>query len=182
MSAASHPLQHGSSEAMLEKGLLGWCTLILGVMCACSLLFIMGLTFLDVFMRYWFARPITGSSEMVMFAMAILIFSAFPLVTLREQHISVGIMRGRLHGGWLRLQRFIILAISLASCAAMAWQLVREGLELRADQQITQVLELPLGTLSAFMGIMSGLAAAALLILTIKHFVHRPEEAQRRLP
>jgi TRAP-type C4-dicarboxylate transport system permease small subunit len=182
MSAGTHPLQHGSQEAMTEKGLLGWCTLLLGMMCACSLLFIMGLTFVDVFMRYWLSRPITGSSEMVMFAMAFLILSAFPLVTLREQHICVGIMRGRLHGAWLRLQRFIILAVSLLSCTAMAWQLMREGMELRADQQITQVLELPLGTLSVFMGVMSGLAAVALAILIIKYFVHRPEEAQRRLP
>jgi TRAP-type C4-dicarboxylate transport system permease small subunit len=181
MSTGAHPFQKVGPEILDEKGPLGWCTLILGLMCAFSLLFIMGLTFADVFMRYWFSAPITGSSEMVMFAMAILIFSAFPLVTLREQHISVGIMRGKLHGFSLWFQRLIILMVSLLSCAAMAWQLVREGQELRADQQITQVLELPLGTLSMFMGTMSGVATAALLLLVIRHCVDRSEKAKGRL-
>lgn len=181
MSAGVHSLQTNRANNLDEKGLLGWCTLVLGLMCAFSLLFIMGVTFADVFMRYWFSAPITGSSEMVMFAMAILIFSAFPLVTLREQHISVGIMSGKLHGLSLWFQRLVILLASLLSCAAMAWQLIREGHELRADQQITQVLELPLGTLSMFMGILSGVAAAALLFLVVAHCSYRSEKAKRML-
>jgi hypothetical protein len=90
-------------------------------------------------------------------------------------------MRGKLHGFSLWFQRLIILMVSLLSCAAMAWQLVREGQELRADQQITQVLELPLGTLSMFMGTMSGVATAALLLLVIRHCVDRSEKAKGRL-
>jgi TRAP-type C4-dicarboxylate transport system permease small subunit len=113
--------------------------------------------------------------------MAILIFSAFPLVTLREQHISVGIMRGKLHGSSLWFQRFLILLVSLLSCVAMAWQLTREGLELRMDQQITQVLELPLGSLSMFMGIMSGVAAVALVLLLVKHCVVHSAKIKGRL-
>src|SRR5918911_5437752 len=103
MSTTTNPFERENTPVMAEGGMLGWCTLVLSVMCAISLLFIMALTFVDVFMRYWFSKPITGSSEMVMFAMAILIFSAFPLVTFRAQHISVSIMRGRLHGAGLWL-------------------------------------------------------------------------------
>ncbi|MBS0316985.1 MAG: TRAP transporter small permease subunit, partial [Proteobacteria bacterium] len=81
-------------------GAIGICDLVLRGMCAATLMFIMLLTLVDVFMRYWLHNPITGSAELVMFAMAIFIFSAFPLVTLRGQHISVAILRGRFSGVW----------------------------------------------------------------------------------
>jgi TRAP-type C4-dicarboxylate transport system permease small subunit len=150
-------------------GFVGLCVSVLRTMCAATLLFIMGLTFTDVFMRYWLSAPITGSSELVMFAMAILVFSAFPLVTLHEQHISVGILRGRFGGFAAWLQRTIILGVSLLACAAMSWQMLRDGHQLAADHQATMVLELPLGALSYFMGALSGVAALALAVLLVRH-------------
>lgn len=159
---------HGAAAGD-ESGFIGMCALILRVVCAAALLFIMGLTFVDVIMSYIFSSPITGSAELVMFAMAILIFSAFPLVTLREQHISVGILHGHLHGRWLWLQRLIILAVSLLACSAMTWQLLHDGHQLVSDQQATMVLQLPLGPLSYFMGALSGVSALALVLLLVRH-------------
>jgi len=152
-----------------ETGFPGACVMILRLMCAAALLFIMMVTFIDVFMSNFFASPITGSAEMVMFAMAILIFSAFPLVTLREQHISVGILHGRLSGFWLWLQRTVILGVSFLACAGMAWQLWRDGSQLYSQQQATMVLELPLGPLNYFMSTLSGVSALALLWLLMQH-------------
>lgn len=152
-----------------ETGVLGFCMTVLGLMCAATLLFIMGLTFMDVLMSYFLSAPITGSAELIMFAMAILIFSAFPMVTLREQHISVGILHGKLKGPWLWLQRLVILAVSLVACAAMCWQLLQDGKQLANDHQATMVLELPLGFLSYFMGTLSGLSSLALVLLLIHH-------------
>ena len=156
-------------DSFPESGFLGVCVLVLRLMCAASLLFIMGLTFIDVCMSHFFASPITGSAELVMFAMAILIFSAFPLVTLREQHISVGILHGRLHGFWLWLQRLVILGVSLLACASMTWQLLHDGHQLASEQQATMVLDLPLGPLSYFMGVLSGVSALALVLLLVQH-------------
>ena len=77
-------------------GAIRWLRRVLGAIVALVLCVIMGLTFCDVFMRYWFAAPIRGASEIVRFAMAILIFSAFPLVTLSQQHITVNLLQGSL--------------------------------------------------------------------------------------
>lgn len=168
MSGGANP-HAGGGGVFPEAGLLSASVLALRVMCAAALVFIMGLTFTDVCMSYFFASPITGSSELVMFAMAILIFSAFPLVTLREQHISVGILHGRLHGHWLWLQRLVILGVSLLACGGMTWQLLHDGHQLASDQQATMVLELPLGPLSYFMGALSGVSALALVLLLVRH-------------
>lgn len=169
MSAVHAPRPGGPGVPIEESGALAAAVLVLRGICAAALLFIMGVTFVDVLSSYFFASPITGSAELVMFAMAILIFSAFPLVTLREQHISVGILHGRLHGPWLWLQRLAILGVSLAACLAMSWQLLHDGHQLSSDQQATMVLQLPLGPLSTFMGVMSGLSAFALLLLIWRH-------------
>ncbi len=155
-----------------RSGPIAWCDTLLRLICAAMMLFIMALTLVDVFMRHWFSAPITGSAEMVMFAMAILIFSAFPTVTLHEQHISVSILRGRFGavGAWL--QRSFILVVSLLACAAMAWQLVRGGAQLTDEEQTTMVLELPLGALSTTMGILSAVSALALVYLLARHTAH----------
>jgi TRAP-type C4-dicarboxylate transport system permease small subunit len=174
MSGAMHPGSHRDQGVLPESGFLGACVLVLRLMCAAALLFIMGLTVADVSMSYFFAAPITGSAELVMFSMAILIFSAFPLVTLGEQHISVGILHGKLSGSWLWLQRLVILGVSLLACTAMAWQLVHDGHQLASDQQATMVLELPLGALSYFMGALSGVSALALVLLLARHLRGTP--------
>jgi TRAP-type C4-dicarboxylate transport system permease small subunit len=56
---------------------------------------IMMLTVTDVFMRYVFARPITGSTEMTEFMMAILIVSIVP-TAIAKRHIRVDILMERL--------------------------------------------------------------------------------------
>jgi TRAP-type C4-dicarboxylate transport system permease small subunit len=55
----------------------------------------MMLTVADVFMRYVFARPITGSTEMTEFMMVILIVSIVP-TAIANRHIRVDILMERL--------------------------------------------------------------------------------------
>ena len=181
MSSAATPHAASNQVALPESWALSLCVLALRLLCAAALLFIMGLTFIDVFMSHFFSSPITGSAELVMFSMAILIFSAFPLVTLREEHISVGILHGKLSGRWLWLQRFVILTVSLLACVCMTWQLLHDGHQLASDQQVTMVLELPLGALSYFMGALSGLTVLALVLLLALHLRGRKTEAVGRL-
>jgi TRAP-type C4-dicarboxylate transport system permease small subunit len=56
---------------------------------------IMMLTVTDVFMRYVFARPITGSTEMTEFMMVFLIMSIVP-TAMANGHIRVDILMERL--------------------------------------------------------------------------------------
>jgi len=56
---------------------------------------IMMLTVADVFMRYVFARPITGSTEIIEFMMVILILGIVP-AAMANRHIRVDILTERL--------------------------------------------------------------------------------------
>ncbi|HTR09408.1 MAG TPA: TRAP transporter small permease [Paraburkholderia sp.] len=170
-SAALHPpgvLADGASIPR-ESAVSRWLRRALGAVVALVLLSIMGLTFCDVFMRYWFAAPIRGASEIVRFAMAILIFSAFPLVTLGQQHITVNLLQGRFGrlGRWL--QHLFVLLVSLVAVGIMTWQLASDGADLAHNRITTTVLEWPLAPLSYAMSALSGVTLLVLLALTFDH-------------
>ncbi|MCG5076870.1 TRAP transporter small permease [Paraburkholderia tagetis] len=153
-----------------ERAASRWLRRVLGAVVALVLLSIMGLTFCDVFMRYWFSAPIRGASEIVRFAMAILIFSAFPLVTLSQQHITVNLLHGRFGrlGSWL--QHLFVLLVSLVAVGIMTWQLASDGADLAHNRITTTVLEWPLAPLSYYMSALSGVTLIVLLALTVDHF------------
>jgi len=170
-SAVLHPsgVRADGASRGRERGVSRWLRRVLGAVVALVLLSIMGLTFCDVFMRYWFASPIRGASEIVRFGMAILIFSAFPLVTLGQQHITVNLLQGRLGrvGRWL--QHLFVLLASLAAVGIMTWQLASDGADLARSRITTTVLEWPLAPLSDFMSVLSGVTLLVLLALTFDH-------------
>ena len=171
-SAMLHPpgaLADGASSRR-ERIASRWLRRTLGAVVALVLLSIMGLTFCDVFMRYWFSAPIRGASEIVRFGMAILIFSAFPLVTLSQQHITVNLLHGRFGrlGSWL--QHLFVLLVSLVAVGIMTWQLASDGADLAHNRITTTVLEWPLAPLSYYMSALSGVTLIVLLALTVDHF------------
>ncbi|QBR03425.1 TRAP transporter small permease [Paraburkholderia pallida] len=171
LSAALHPpgvLADGASGRR-ERLATRWLRRALGAVVALVLLAIMGLTFCDVFMRYWFAAPIRGASEIVRFGMAILIFSAFPLVTQGQQHITVNLLQGRFGrvGSWL--QHLFVLLVSVAAVGIMTWQLASDGADLARNRITTTVLEWPLAPLSDYMSALSGVTLLVLLALTLDH-------------
>lgn len=143
--------------------------LVLQGIVALSILFIMALTFVDVFMRYVVSSPIKGGSEMVQFAMAVLIFSAFPLVTYHDKHISVSILHGKLHGvaGWIH--HLVVLLFNMTTCFAIAWQLAREGHYLSTSGMSTMVLGWSLSPLNFVISALSAVAGLAVLTLTVAH-------------
>lgn len=61
----------------------------LGSLAALVIFLMMLLTFLDVIGRYVLNAPITGSFEIIELMVAALIFAALPLVTAREEHVTV---------------------------------------------------------------------------------------------
>lgn len=171
----SNPATSAQAVTTLEGAAAGvgplslWLRRTLGAVVALVLFTIMGITFCDVFMRYWFSAPIRGASEIVRFGMAILIFSAFPLVTISQQHITVNLLQGRFGpvGSWI--QHLFVLLVSGIAVGIMTWQLASDGVDLARDRITTTVLEWPLAPLSYFMSALSGVTLLVLVVLTLVH-------------
>ena len=138
---------------------------------ACSMLGIMGLTVVNVFMRYVFVRPISGSDEMVQFMLALLVFSAFPLVTVERRHFSVSVL-ARGARGWLKFAGVALeLAVSALGCAIVTSQLYSQAAMLASEQMTTMVLQLPLAPLNYAMSALSSLALVGIVVLLAEHLL-----------
>ena len=138
---------------------------VLSLLSALPLGLIVVLTFADVFARYLFSSPIRGSVEVIQFAMALVIFTALPLVTRRREHVTVSLVDGVLRGGARRVQQVLCDAISLVALAVLTWRLwVQGGDDLSADSR-TVVLGLPQAPLTYAMCAFAGLATLYMMML-----------------
>ena len=75
-----------------EKGHGRWLALVLNLVAAVTLFLLMLITCIDVFGRYLFNSPLTGSTELTEMGLCILVFSAFPVISWRNEHIVVDML------------------------------------------------------------------------------------------
>jgi TRAP-type C4-dicarboxylate transport system permease small subunit len=135
----------------------------LGLLSAIPVALIVVLTFVDVFGRYLFASPIRGSVEIIEYAMALLIFTALPLITRHRQHVSVGLLDGVTRGLWQRVRVSLCDAISAAALALMTWRLAVQSLADWTAGQASVVLGLPHAPLGFAMTALSAVATIVML-------------------
>jgi TRAP-type transport system small permease protein len=140
---------------MLER-LLGWLS-------ALSVAWIVALTFADVLGRYLFASPVRGSVEMIEYAMAMVIFSALPLVTRQRGHVSVSLIDGWFKGLGQRIKVLICDVISALALGLLTWRLFLQGQGDLESGNATVVLELPHAPLSFAMAFLAGLTTLVVL-------------------
>ena len=104
----------------------------------------MFLTAVDVVMRYAVSAPIRGSFEISELMLALLIFSGFPLVSLQNQHVSIGI----LDRYFSFFAEYVVDAISHLVCfvlfGGMALLLLRQASRMTMTSDLTIALHIPI--------------------------------------
>ncbi len=146
---------------------------------AATMLGIMGLTVVNVFMRYVFARPISGSDELVQFMLALLVFSAFPLVTVERRHFSVSALARAARGTLKVWSALLELLVSALGCVIVSVQLFRQARLMASEQMSTMVLQLPLAPLDYAMSALAGLALVGVVALLVEHVLGVARGGQR---
>ncbi len=68
----------------------------------------MGLTFTDVVLRSVFNTPVEAATELIRIAMALIVFSALPVISGRNEHISVDLLDGYYNSFWQRIRDGVI--------------------------------------------------------------------------
>ena len=136
------------------------------------------LTFVDVAGRKLFASPVYGAYEVTEFMMGVLIFSALPLVTARENHVTIDVFDHFIPprvGIW---QRVIVSLVSTAVLAILGWRLwILSASHLRTNE-VTMTLHIPHAPFTRAFAVMALLAALACLVVTFEHL----RRARRRAP
>lgn len=110
----------------------------------------MAMTAIDVFGRYFFNAPLGFAFELTQLAMAVLVFAALPSVTLRGQHVTVGLFENAFTGRGRAIRDTILALATAICCAYLAWRLSRLAGRFVGYGEITTVLRVPIGYVAWF--------------------------------
>lgn len=151
------------AQEIVQAGQLRGPEWVLGLISCALMLLIVGLTFVEVFMRYVFAQPIRGAEEIIQFAMATMIFAALPLITARRGHVTVSLIEDAVKGGLKRVIDVIVDACSLAALTLIAWRLFVDAAGRVASSDATVVLNWPRAPLVYAMATLAAITAVVQL-------------------
>jgi TRAP-type C4-dicarboxylate transport system permease small subunit len=152
-----------TGDALFHGRIGAWAGWFLGSVAALDLMAMMVLTFIDVSGRKLFASPIYGAYEVTEFMMGLLIFSALPLVTAREGHVTIDIMDHFVPRPAMKTQRVIVSLLSAVVLGIIAWRLwIMSGSHLRTNE-VTMTLRIPHGPFTRAFAVMAALATLACL-------------------
>ncbi|MDH3452924.1 MAG: TRAP transporter small permease [Gammaproteobacteria bacterium] len=129
---------------------------------AAVLFVLMAMTFFDVILRSLFNDPIEAATELTRLFMAIMVFSALPLVSWHGEHIVVDLFDGLFNATAARIRDAAVNLISgmlLLWPALRVWQLAARA---REYGDVTEYLHIPQFYIAYFIAIMTLATAVAL--------------------
>lgn len=138
----------------------------LGLLSALPVALIVGLTFVDVFGRYVFSSPVRGSVEIIEQAMALVIFTALPLVTRQRQHVSVGLFESQRKGLARTVRVSLCDAISTLALAVLTWRLLVQAREDWDSDAASVVLGLPQAPVGFALTALAATSTALMAVMT----------------
>ncbi|HEX5092727.1 MAG TPA: TRAP transporter small permease [Burkholderiales bacterium] len=142
---------------------------MLGTIAALDLAAMMLLTFFDVSGRKLFTAPIYGAYEVTEFMMGVLIFSALPLVTARENHVSIDVLDPYVPAALGRWQRVVVNLLSSVVLAFLGYRLwVLSASHLRTHE-VTMTLHIPHGPFTFAFAVLALAAALAAFVVAAAH-------------
>lgn len=134
------------------------------------------ITCIDVFGRYLFNNPLTGSTEMTEIAVGIVIFAVLPIISWRNDHVVVDILD---HFFSRRVHMIRTIVINLLISVAMAFlgqRIYVLGQRSLSYGEVTEYLAIPLGWMMFFIAVMCWVTAAAVVTLGIVHAISEYRE------
>lgn len=132
---------------------------------AVALLLLILVTVVDVCGRYLLNTPLPGAFETVRALMALVTFSALPLVCARNEHLRAGILDHLVSHRVNRLREPAVQLISVAVLVAICWRLAQEAVNKQRTGELLSAINLPLWVPIGFMALMS--VAAVIVTSTL---------------
>lgn len=142
---------------------------VLGYIAATVVFVLMLLTTADVVGRYLFNSPIWGAFEITEILLATLIFAGLPLVTLRNEHVTVDLFDPVTPEWLFRIQHVLACLIGFVCTAYLSWRLWIRADNMLAAGETTAQLKITLAWLCYAMSVLMALTALALLVLSLRH-------------
>ena len=135
------------------------------LLAAATLFILMVLTFADVIMRSTFSAPIEAATELTRIAMAVIVFSALPVVSGRANHIVVDLLDPVFHR--LGIERVLEGLVTLVCGVLLYWPAMRSfDLAARANNygDLTEYLSIPVFYITWFIAFMTLVTAISMAL------------------
>jgi TRAP-type C4-dicarboxylate transport system permease small subunit len=137
------------------------CDLALAAVAGGLLFAMMTLTFVDVVLRYFFNAPIKGGFEVTELMMAVLIFAGLPLVSRKNEHVTIDAF-DRFFAARVRAALHVVIhLVCAATLVGMGWLLYRKAGNFAEIGDITQTLKFPI---APFVYLMAALTVATAVV------------------
>ena len=136
----------------------------LGLLAAAVLFCLMLVTCVDVIGRF-FNQPLSGGFELTEVLLATLIFAGLPLVTLRNDHVTVDLFDAVTPDWLFRIQHVVACVIGLGCIGFLAWRLWLRAEHMAAVGETTAQLKIRLSWVTYSMSVLMALTAVALFVL-----------------
>jgi len=130
----------------------------------------------DVCLRYLFNSPIASSNELVMFLMAVVVFSALSYTETVDGHVIIDLVVSRLPRRAKTALRAITSIISLALFALIAQQNIVRAKALQAEGLTSSILHVPVYPFYLFAAFGCALLCVVLLIHVLVSLIPKGEE------
>lgn len=160
-------MKPGTGENGAVDGAMRALTITLNIVVAVAMFGLMAVTFADVVGRYFFSSPLNGSVDIIQMMMGILIFSALPLVSVRQEHITVDLLDRMFSVRARRLRQIVVTGITAAVLAFIGLRMFDSAQYMRANRQLGFILDVPLAPVVYAMSALSFLA----FVLMVRLFV-----------
>jgi TRAP-type transport system small permease protein len=149
------------------------CDIALASVAGFLLFAMMTLTFIDVVMRYFFNAPIKGGFEVTEMMMAVLIFAGLPLVSRKNEHVTIDAFDRFFPAAVRRVLHVLIHLVCAATLVGMAWLLYRKAGNFAEIGDITQTLKFPI---APFVYLMAALTLATSFVHVAAAFGRPPAD------
>jgi TRAP-type C4-dicarboxylate transport system permease small subunit len=141
-----------------------------------GMLALMFLISADVCLRYLFNSPIVSSNELVMFLMAVVVFSALSYTETVDGHVRIDLVISRLPQRAQSALRVITSILSLALFALIAQQNIVRAKALQIEGLRSPILHLPVYPFYLFAAFGCALLCVVLLIDVLVSLIPSGEE------
>ncbi len=138
---------------------------------------LMVMTCIDVFGREALNAPLDGATELTQLMLGIIVFAVLPVVSYRGDHVSVDLLDRWFPARLARPRQIVLNFLMSGMMAVVCWRVWIIG-ALQTDYgDTTEFLRIPLGPISMFIAVASGIAAVAMFANAIRIALGRPDPA-----
>jgi TRAP-type C4-dicarboxylate transport system permease small subunit len=157
-----------------------WLYLALKIFVAIVLFAMAALTFVDVVGRYVFSAPIPGTFETVGLLMGLVTFSALPLVTRAENHITVDLFDSFIKGKFRKVQQLLVLVGCTIVLGFFSERLIATAIDEHNANYVTEYFGISRAPLLIFLAILCLITTLILIMMIWKYLNGTLEKIETR--